>query len=78
MNKISEKSHKPKSCYLAYSFTKVKMNVSMFEHIFFNFRLSYSPFPDIGFLYRKNLVNKTSEEPLIWVPYMLHTITDKM
>ena len=27
------------------------------------FRLSYSPFSDIGILYRNNLVNKISEEP---------------
>ena len=29
-----------------------------------NFRLSYSPFSDTGSLYRNNLVNKISEEPL--------------
>ena len=28
-----------------------------------NFPLSYSPFSDIGSLYRNNLVNKISEEP---------------
>ena len=29
-----------------------------------NFRLSYSPFSDTSILYRNNLVNKISEEPL--------------
>ena len=29
-----------------------------------NFRLAYSPFSETGILYRNNLVNKISEEPL--------------
>ena len=29
-----------------------------------SFRLGYSPFPNVGFLYRNKLVNKIFEEPL--------------
>ena len=35
-----------------------------FDTFYENFRLAYSPFLDTGILYRNNLVNKITEEPL--------------
>ena len=64
LSRISEKPLWLGSWYLAYSYRPRCRWTDNFWTYSVKFRLSYSPFSDTGILYRNNLVNKISEEPL--------------